>query len=127
MANEADESPVAAPDATQSTQPYTGAQPPPLPPKAIEYATPDTVDPVTPYQHLADTVGFVPTLRWRDNLYQLAAGAAGAAVGFLFMPFLMPRAFPPTVCAILGCIGGIVIFGIALGIVRYVGAVRRRR
>lgn len=124
MTNNADD---ASGEISEATASYGGPQPPPLPPRAIDYATPETADPVTPYQHLADTVGFVPSLRWRDNLYQLAAGAAGAAVGFLFMPFLLPRVFPATVCAILGCIGGIVIFGIALGIVRYVGAVRRRR
>lgn len=103
--------------------------PPPLPPHVLAYRQPDTTDPVTHYQKVADTVGFVPSLRWKDNLYQLVWGAIGAVAGFVALPLLFPQAPGARRLAItgavLGLIAGIVLYGIVLGIVRLIGAIRR--
>ena len=38
-------------------------------------------NPLDGYQAVADTVGLVPSLRWKDNLAQFAAVGAGFALG----------------------------------------------
>lgn len=106
--------------------------PPPLPSRVLDYGTPTFSDAVSPYQAVADTVGFVPSLRWRDNLYQVAAGFGGAIVGMVVFPILL-RGTPATLQAalilvgILGFIAGVVVFGVVLGVLRLIGALRHRR
>lgn len=119
--------PASTPEAYSPPQP-----PPPLPSRVLDYGSPTTGDPASPYQTVADTVGFVPSLRWRDNLYQGAAGVAGAVVGMVVFPILLRRT-PATMQAalflggILGFIVGVVVFGVALGVLRLIGALRHRR
>jgi hypothetical protein len=85
-------------------------RPPPLPPQALNYRAPGMPNRPAPasgtesYQKIADTVGMVPSLRWKDNVIQavsIVIGAiVGAAVGWLFGR--------EAIFAVVGAIGGLV-------------------
>lgn len=99
--------------------------PPPIP-----YATPQTQksnDSYTPYDRVADTVGMVPNVRWKDNVYQLLAGGLGAGAGVIVGVIFDVDPVFLIACGIGGFIVGVVLYGIYLGIVGMVRAARGRR
>jgi predicted lipid-binding transport protein (Tim44 family) len=76
------------------------------------------------YNTLAETVGGVPSLRWRDNLYQglaiLAALLLGTLIGFLIMGELVGA----LIGAFVGLVAGLLLSGIVLMVVGWVRAAR---
>src|SRR5829696_3004669 len=109
-------------------------RPPPLPPQALNYQTPgQPARPAPPaagneaYQNVADTVGMVPSLRWKDNLIQAACILLGAVLGAAITFFATGNPG----FAVLGGIGGIVaalfISGIVLMFLGWRRAARFKR
>lgn len=76
-------------------------------------------DPLNEYHKVAETVGFIPSFRGKDNLFQglavLVGILLGATLGLLLTPasWGVPRWFG----AVLGAIGGLVVFGVGSGFV----------
>jgi hypothetical protein len=108
--------------------PITGADmndPKPTPPP-IPYATPDAKgeDTYTAYDRVADTVGMVPNVRGKDNLYQMLAGAICAGVGVIFAAVVDAPAMGFVAMGIGGFVVGVVSFGIYLAIAGLVRASR---
>jgi hypothetical protein len=73
---------------TQPTEPTDSGQttPPPLPtsPQIVSYRTPGAdEDAFEQYHAIAETVGFMPSIRLRDNIIQGAVVAAGTVIGAL--------------------------------------------
>ena len=94
-------------------------RPPPLPPQALNYQAPGMPNRPAPasgtenYQKIADTVGMVPSLRWKDNLIQAVAILIGAMVGAAAGWLLGGE----VVFAVVGAIGGLVAALFVSGIV----------
>lgn len=100
---------------------------PTLPP--IPYATPESSknpSSYTTYDRVADTVGMVPNVRGKDNLYQLLAGGIGAGVGVITGVIIGVETAFLIACGIGGFIVGVVLYGIYLGIVGMVRGARGR-
>lgn len=74
-------------------------------------------DPLKPVHDVADTVGFAPNLRPKDNLIQLAS-VLGSVVLAGGVGFLRKGAVGGILGAIAGMIGGLLVSGLILGIVR---------
>jgi VIT1/CCC1 family predicted Fe2+/Mn2+ transporter len=109
--------------------------PPPIPPRPVEYHTPQTSNQqsYTGYDRVADTVGMVPNVRLKDNLYQLIAGIIGAMIGAVtaYVLALNGISFAPAVYMLIpGAIAGFVVaamlWGIGLGIVGIVRGVKNK-
>ena len=106
-------------------------RPPPIPPQAINYAGPPSPSPrssgAEDYQRVADTVGMVPSLRWKDNLIQgacvVVGTAAGAGIGSLMTREPM---FGAVLGGIIGLVAALFISGIVLMILGMRRAKRRR-
>lgn len=122
------------------------SQPPPIPPDRPQPPEPPLVSgyahpphpgalsqsgpsPVSDVQRVFDTVAG-PNIRLRDNLIQLACVIVGTALGALIGRALQGSSsdLPMT---LIGALGGLVvsvlISGLVIGIVRTVGASRKRR
>lgn len=104
--------------------------PPPIPPQRMGYQAPQDqhtqrAEAYSDYQRVADTVGMVPNVRLKDNLYQLIAGAIGAVVGAFF-----GFALGGTAGVVIGGLAGFVVvalfWGIGLGIVGAIRGVKKR-
>ena len=105
-------------------------RPPPIPPQAIQYQTPGI--PPRPneglenYQRVADTVGMVPSLRWKDNVIQLVCVIAGAIMGAGAGYLIAGREpFGAAIGGILGLVAALFISGIVLMILGFMRARRR--
>ena len=81
----------------------------------IPYATP-APPPVQPQNTLADTVGFVPNLRLKDNLLQLAAGVFGSVVGVAAGIGWPSDGGVLIACGIAGFLVGVVLWGFGMGV-----------
>jgi hypothetical protein len=108
-----------------SPTPPRSQRPPPLPPQAINYPTPPPrKSNADDYQRVADTLGMVPSLRWKDNLIQglcvLLGTAIGAGVGAMI-------AREAVIGAVLGGIGGLVAALFISGIVLMILGMRRAK
>lgn len=109
-------------------------QPPPVPaqrPPGIPYAGPAPRQPAQAepdVQRVFDTV-VGPNVRLIDNLVQLACvvigGAVGAGVGWMIADPSDGSAYP-LIGGVLGVIGGLVLSGAVIGIIRGRNALRRR-
>jgi hypothetical protein len=102
-------------------------RPPPIPPQAINYPPPPARNTGREdYQRVADTVGMVPSLRWKDNLIQgisIVAGVGiGAGTGALIAREAIVGAF---VGGIIGLVAALFISGIVLMILGMMRAKRR--
>jgi len=114
-------------------QPQSRPQrPPPIPPQAIQYASPGTPPPGTSskgsedYQRVADTVGMVPSLRWKDNVIQLVCVVAGAIVGAAAGYFIAGQEPVGAMFGgVLGLVAALFISGIVLMILGFVRARKR--
>ena len=117
--------PVPPPDVPPAT-------PPPLPPAStIDYRTPGLQQPqaqnpgLDNYQRVADTVGMVPNVRLKDNLYQLIAGAIGGVIGAI-----IGVALGGSAGLVIGGLAGFVVvalfWGIGLGIVGAIRGLKKR-
>ena len=108
-------------------------QPPAVPPHAMHYAAPGGPQgPAAPpqgdnVQKVFDTV-VGPNVRLMDNLIQLGCAAAGAAIGAAVGRWYGGGATPAPLAlgAIAGAIAGVFLSGAAIGVVRFVKAVRKR-
>jgi hypothetical protein len=106
--------------------PTVPQMPPPIPAPVVGYASPNApagpASQNTP-QKVFDTVAG-PNLRLKDNLIQLACvvvgGAAGAVVGYI-----MGEATGLAIGLLIGLFGSLVLSGIVIGILRFVGATKR--
>jgi hypothetical protein len=115
---------------TQPSSPQPA--PPPLPPPTVDYRTPGLQQPqpsnpgLENYQRVADTVGMVPSLRWKDNVIQLiaviAGTIAGAGIGFVIAG---GRTDGAVIGAILGLVAALFISGIVLMILGWMRARKR--
>ncbi len=86
-------------------------------------------DPMAAYDTIADTVGGVPNLRPKDNLYQLIAivvgallGAGGGAILVAVMGWDLPVWVGAILGGIVGVIGGTFVSGIVLLVLGWVRA-----
>ena len=112
-------------------QPRT-QRPPPIPPQAINYATPGMSSRPgggggagrDDYQRVADTVGMVPSLRWKDNVIQAVSIVAGLGIG-AGVGALLAR--DPMIGAVIGGILGLVAALFISGIVLMILGWRRAR
>lgn len=79
------------------------------------------------YHSIAETVGGMPSLRWKDNLYQAAFVSIGAVVGAGIGWFTTKD----TVAAMLGAIAGlivtVVLSGVVLMVLGWVRVAKRRK
>ena len=115
--------------------PQLPPQPPPMPPPGVpphpmQYAAPGAPQgpaaPADNVQKVFDTV-VGPNIRLMDNLVQLACAVAGAALGAAIGRWYGGGATPPLALgAIGGAIAGVFLSGAAIGVVRFVKAVRKR-
>lgn len=90
--------------------------------------TPEHPDPATgnamdAYHTVAETVGGVPNLRWKDNLFQIGVSIVFAIVGAIVAKLAYQPALAGAVCGfILGVLGS----GFVLMVVGWVRAGRRK-
>ena len=119
------------PPSSQSPPPRPRSQrPPPIPPQAIQYPTPGASSRIgsgqEDYQRVADTVGMVPSLRWKDNVIQLICVIAGAAIGAGVGAAVAREAIVWAFFGgVLGLVGALFVSGIVLMILGYRRAKRR--
>jgi hypothetical protein len=109
--------------------------PPRIPPQPMQYHSPQPPpqQAYTGYDRVADTVGMVPNVRLKDNLYQLIAGIVGALIGagVAYVLALNGYSFAaPAYMLLPGAIGGFIVaavlWGIGLGIVGLVRGVKSK-
>jgi hypothetical protein len=81
------------------------------------------VDSFETYQKIADTVGLVPSLRWKDNLIQAIIVVGSAAIGGL-VGLLVWGPFGAAGLAIAGLILGTLLSGFAFMILGWIRAAK---
>lgn len=103
------------------------------PPTPKQQSGPPAPDPLEQYHAVAETVGFVPNLRPKDNLWQAVSAAAGAILGALLGLILMPifvRDGSPLIGAlvggVLGLIAGVFVSGLVIMVLGWVRQARRK-
>jgi hypothetical protein len=91
-------------------------------------------DPLDGYHAVADTVGFVPSLRWKDNLVQFAAAGAGFGLGaiaglitHLIKKPSMPMWVLPAAMGVGGAIAATFISGFVIMILGFVRQGKRKQ
>jgi hypothetical protein len=77
------------------------------------------------YQRVADTVGMVPNVRLKDNLYQLIAGAIGAVIGAI-AGYIIGEGTGVIIGGLAGFVVVALLWGIGLGIVGVIRGVKKR-
>lgn len=116
-------------DKRSATQPQPAPHPPVVPGEVGEPRT--SGDPMDAYHTAAETVGFMPSLRGKDNLIQLAAVVLatliGAAVGIAltFGPLDAPWYGGALIGGIAGLVVGAIVSGIALMVLGWVRAAKK--
>jgi hypothetical protein len=96
--------------------------PPPAPRPA---QPPDEV--LEAYNTVAETVGGVPSLRWKDNLIQGAAIAGSLLLGILIGFLVSFNIFGAAVGGFCGLLAGLLVSGIVLMVLGWVRAYRNVR
>ncbi|HRQ72281.1 MAG TPA: hypothetical protein PLU35_04545 [Phycisphaerales bacterium] len=112
--------------------------PPPLsaPPTQPGALGPKTHEPdgLETYQRVAETVGMLPSIRWRDNLIQAVIVIAGALVGTLLGLWLLPadrlgEDLPswagPAAGAVGGAVAACLLSGVVLMVLGWIRALKK--
>ena len=95
-----------------STQPTDSAGP------TSSSPTPKPHGDLEEYHRITDTIGGVPNLRWKDNLFQLLVVAIFTGVGGLLSWLLIPAAQMSTSASIVsGAAGGLILGTLLSGLV----------
>ncbi len=111
-----------------SSSPAPPTHPGPLGPKARESEGLET------YQRVAETVGMLPSMRWRDNLIQAVIVIAGALLGALIGHWTLSGSgllagLPSWTGAAVGAVGGAVVAclfsGLVLMLLGWIRALRK--
>ena len=79
------------------------------------------------YQKVADTVGLVPSVRWKDNLYQGIAVAATSLLGVIGGAIASPTKESVLAGLLIGLVVGFILSGLVLMVVGWVRVARGRR
>lgn len=105
----------------QNSPQVASVQSPPTVPEPVAHPQ----QTVNPYHTVADTVGLVPNLRWKDNVFQAAFIFAALIVGLVIGYFVgdLPGLF---VGAIIGLIAGTLLSGITLMVIGWIRAILRK-
>jgi uncharacterized membrane protein required for colicin V production len=85
---------------------------------------PSDIDAKEAYQFAADTIGGVPSLRWKDNLIQAIAILASVIVGALIGFLVTFNGLFALVGAFAGLVGGLLVSGIVLMILGWIRAAK---
>ncbi|GJM18413.1 MAG: hypothetical protein DHS20C14_06260 [Phycisphaeraceae bacterium] len=115
------------PNPPEPNPPQPGTPPPPRPPPSQAQGD----EGIETYHRVADTVGFVPNIRGKDNLFQVAAVAlctiAGVVAGLFFKTApSTPAYIAPVIGGILGLIAGTFGSGLVLMILGWIRAAMKR-
>ncbi len=110
--------------------------PPILRPDAQEGGAPDGMGVVESYNAVAETVGFMPSMRVRDNVLQIvfvvAVTGVCALVGWYSTgqsgatAWTMPRQTGALIAGVIGLIASTFLSGLVLMVLGFVRALRRR-
>ena len=101
--------------------PVPAPAPPPPPPPPAPGARDEGLE---AYHRVADTVGFVPNLRWKDNVIQAVSVAVAAAVGAAIAGLVWRNFLAAAGGAIVGAIAATFITGLVLMVLGWVRAAK---